>query len=190
MQILRSRKSLHQPAATVLVDLKKGDKDKRNDFVWSYQDRVYAVAFMATNNPEDACELTIAAFHNAFASLRTVNPKSVSVSIWDWLVDFVIDACAEYHSKYSQQPTASPRTDPSADGSAQMDWETTVILGIQRVRRCLSSLPEEQQKVFLLRHQLELNYEQMAVVLNQTTETIMAWLFRARVQIVKCLGRG
>ena len=54
----------------------------------------------------------------------------------------------------------------------------------------LCTLPEEQQKVFLLRHNFQLNYDQIAAVLNQTPENVMAWLFRARVQIVKCLGRG
>jgi RNA polymerase sigma factor (sigma-70 family) len=71
-----------------------------------------------------------------------------------------------------------------------MDWETTVILGAQRIRRCLSTLPEEQRKVFILRHQLGLAYDQIAAVLNQNPDNVMAWLFRARVQIVKCLGRG
>ncbi len=84
----------------------------------------------------------------------------------------------------------SNQTDPSLDGSAQMDWETTVILGTQRVRRCLNALPPEQQKVFILRHQMALDYNQMGQVLNQNTEAVMSCLFRARVQIVKCLGRG
>ncbi|MFX4864953.1 sigma factor-like helix-turn-helix DNA-binding protein, partial [Acinetobacter baumannii] len=69
-------------------------------------------------------------------------------------------------------------------------WETTIILGAQRVKRCISSLPVEQQKVFLLRHHFQLTYEQIAAVINETPEDVMAWLFRARVQIVKCLGRG
>ncbi len=71
-----------------------------------------------------------------------------------------------------------------------MDWETTVILGVQRVKRCFSNLVPEQRKAFILRHQLSLDYAQIASLLNENIEVIMSWLFRARVQIVKCLGRG
>ncbi|MBS2000464.1 MAG: sigma-70 family RNA polymerase sigma factor [Cyanobacteria bacterium SZAS LIN-5] len=190
MAILPTRNNYQQSASTVLVDLKKGDTSKRNDFVWMYQDRFYAIAYMATGDQNHANELTIMAFQNAFGALKQVNPKQVSMAIWDWLSQFIVDACAEYHSQYSTPNNSNPRTDPSADGSAQMDWETTIILGVQRVKRCLNALPEEQQKVFLLRHNFQLNYDQIGAVLNQTPENVMAWLFRARVQIVKCLGRG
>ena len=190
MAILPTRNNYQQSASTVLVDLKKGDTSKRNDFVWMYQDRFYAIAYMATGDSNHASELTIMAFQNAFGALKQLNPKQVSMEIWDWLSQFIVDACAEYHSQYNTPNGGNPRTDPSADGSAQMDWETTIILGVQRVKRCLNALPEEQQKVFLLRHNFQLNYDQIGAVLNQTPENVMAWLFRARVQIVKCLGRG
>lgn len=183
-------KNFNQSASTVLLELKKGDKEQRNNFVWTHQERFYAIAYIATGKPDTATELTIMAFQNAFAALRHTNPKQVNMPLWYWLSQFIVDACAEYHQQYSGTPQPSPRTDPSADGSNQMDWETTVILGTQRVRRCLSSLAEEQQKVFILRHQLDLTYEQIGAVLNQTKETVQSWLYRARVQIVKCLGRG
>lgn len=174
----------------MLLSLKKGDQESRNEFVWLHQEKLYAIAYMATGDQEHASQITIMSFQNAFNALKHQNPKHITMPVWDWLVQFVIDACAEWHNQYSPAPSASPRTDPSADGSAQMDWETTIILGVQRVKRCLTSLPQEQQKVFLLRHNFQLNYDQIATVLNQTPESVMAWLFRARVQIVKCLGRG
>lgn len=185
-----SNRNFNQTAASVLVELKKGDKEQRNDFVWNYQERMYAIAFMATGKADAANDLTIMAFQNAFAAMKQANLKQLNMPLWHWLSQFVVDACSEYHSQYSGPPPVTARMDPTADGSNQMDWETTVILGTQRVRRCLSSLSEEQQKVFMLRHQLDLTYDQIAVVLNQTRETVQAWLYRARVQIVKCLGRG
>ncbi|PZM80605.1 MAG: hypothetical protein DKT66_15215 [Candidatus Melainabacteria bacterium] len=190
MPILPSRNNFNQAAAGVLFELKKGNKEQRNDFVWNHQERFYAIAYMATGNPETATQLTIMAFRNAFASLKHTDPKKVNMPLWYWVSNFIVDACAEYHSQYTGPLPPGARTDPASDGSGNMDWETTVILGTQRVRRCLSTLSEEQQKVFMLRHQLDLTYEQMGSVLHQPKETIQAWLYRARVQIVKCLGRG
>ncbi len=190
MTLLPTRTNYEQNAASVLADLKKGDKEKRNEFVWMYQERLYSIAYMATVEAQSATDLTIAAFQAAFTALRQINPKQVTVSVWDWLVLFIVDACADWHAAYSTPISRDSRTDPSADGSSQMDWETTIILGAQRIKRCINSLPEEQQKVFLLRHHFQLTYEQIASVINQAPEDVMAWLFRARVQIVKCLGRG
>lgn len=170
--------------------MKKGDKEKRNEFVWIHQQRFYAIALLATDNPETAEQLAISTFQNVFFALRQVNPKQVAMPIWDWLAQFIVETCNNYHQQHSPPAAPAQPMDPTIDGSAQMDWETTVILGTQRVRRCLTTLTSEQQKVFILRHQMSLDYEQIAQVLNQSPETIMTWLFRARVQIVKCLGRG
>lgn len=179
-----------QPAGQQLADLKKSGIEGRNEFIWQNQERFYAIAYMATGSESQASELTIMAFTNIFAQLKSLNTKQMTLPLWDWLAMFIVDACAEYHNFHSAPASSSPRTDPMADGSSQMDWETTIILGAQRVKRCLAQLPEEQQKVFLLRHHFQLSYEQIANVINQSPETIKAWLFRARVQIVKCLGRG
>ncbi|HEY9758165.1 MAG TPA: sigma-70 family RNA polymerase sigma factor [Oculatellaceae cyanobacterium] len=176
--------------STVLADLKKGDKEKRNEFVWTHQERFYAIAYAATGDAEHATNLCIIAFQNVFLAIDKLKKGQVNTAVWDWLAPFIVDACAEWHQQNSRPVTPNPRTDPSADGSAQMDWETTIILGAQRVKRCISSLPAEQQKVFILRHHFQLTYDQIGTVINEAPEDVMAWLLRARVQIVKCLGRG
>ncbi len=190
MALLPSRNYSEQAAANILVEVKKGNQQARNEFIWANQERFYAIAYMATGDGEAATQLTIMAFQNALTALKQLNPKQVGGAAWEWLSQFIVDACAEFHMQYSGPQPANPSTDPSADGSAQMDWETTVILGPQRVKRCLSALPEEQRNTYILRHQLGLAIDQVAAVLNQNPDNVMAWLFRARVQIVKCLGRG
>jgi RNA polymerase sigma factor (sigma-70 family) len=189
MALLPSRNYSEQAAANILLEVKKGNKQAQGEFIWQNQERFYAIAFMATGDAEVATQLTIMAFKNAFSAIKQLNPKQLGGAAWEWLAQFVVEACAEYHQQYSSPPQNS-QSDPTADGSAQMDWETTVILGAQRVKRCLSTLPEDQRKIFILRHQLDLAYDQIAAVLNQNIDGVMSGLFRARVQVVKCLGRG
>ncbi len=190
MALLPQRNATASNSSNILLDVKKGNQQARNEFIWQNQERFYAIAFLATGDPDVATQLTIMAFKNVFAALHQSNPKQLSSAGAEWLSQFIVDACAEFHMQYSAPPPANPTTDPSADGSAQMDWETTVILGPQRVKRCLAGLPEEQRNAYVLRHQLGLTYDQVAAVLNQNPDNILAWLFRARVQIVKGLGRG
>ncbi len=82
MSLLPTRTNFNQSAASVLTDLKKGDKEKRNEFVWIHQQRFYAIALLATNNPETAEELTVTSFHNVFSALRQINPKQIGMPIW------------------------------------------------------------------------------------------------------------
>lgn len=162
MALLPSRTNYHISAVSVLNDIKKGGIQERNDFIWLHQERVYAIALIATDNPDHAQELTVTAFKNAFASLDQKLPKKDSdLTIWEWLSDFIVDACAEYHAQNSGPQDDNPEIDPASDGSANMDWETTVLLGVQRIKRCLGNLPEDQ-KGFLsqapLRPQLHPNF--------------------------------
>lgn len=190
MALLPSRTTYNQSASSVISQLKKGGQQQQNDFIWANQDRFYAIALIATDNPDIAENLTVTAFHNIFAAIRQINPKQMGLPLWEWLSPFIVDLCADYNRQHAKSAAPVTAVDPSEDGSAQMDWETTVILGLQRVKRCFSNLVPEQRKAFILRHQLSLDYTQIAAVLNQNVEVIMSWLFRARVQIVKCLGRG
>lgn len=187
---LLSRTPSETAAVRTLLELKKGSKGALDEFVWQNQEHFYCVAFVATLEPDIAEQITISAFQTAIAAIRQINPKEFNQDyVHEWLMGLIVDATAAYHAQTSPMPSGNI-TDPTVDGSSQMDWETTVILGTQRVKRCISSLPEEQKKVFILRHQLGLSLPQIAVVLNVQQDNVMAWLHRARVQVVKCLGRG
>ena len=173
-----------------LLELKKGDKKALGEFIWQHQERLYCIAYMATLDPEAASQITIAAFRSALAALRQLSYKQITFEQWEWLSNFIVDAVANWHDQNSPPPSQGSQTDPTVDGSASMDWETTVILGTQRVKRCINSLPPEQKNAFVLRHQLGLSFKQVATVLNQSPDDLMAHLHRARVSVVKCLGRG
>ncbi len=189
MSLLPSRTTYNQSASSVISQLKKGGQQQQSDFIWANQDRFYAIALLATDKPDIAESLTVTAFRDVFTAIRQLNPKHIGLPLWEWLAPFIVRVCADYHHQYSK-PVAAEPINPAEDGSAQMDWETTVILGLQRVKRCLATVSPEQRKAFILRHQLSLDYTQIACILNQNVEIVMSWLFRARVQIVKCLGRG
>jgi RNA polymerase sigma factor (sigma-70 family) len=192
MPLLPTKNYSDQAAANILLEVKKGEKKALGEFIWQHQERFYCIAFIATMDPETASQLTIQAFTNACAAIRTLSPKQLNgtIGVWEWLSQFIVEAIAQYHEQYSPPPGGNPQTDPTADGSANMDWETTVILGTQRVKRCINTLSAEQKQVFVLRHQLGLSFKQVVAVLNQNPDNVMAYLHRGRVQVVKCLGRG
>lgn len=190
MPLLPTKSYSEQAAASILLEVKKGEKKALGEFIWQHQERFYSIAFIATNDQEAASQLAIQGFKDACAALRQMSAKNIGGNVWEWLSDYIVDAVAEWHSQNSPPPVSVAQTDPTVDGSANMDWETTVILGTQRVKRCINSLPPEQKSAFVLRHQLGLSFKQVVAVLNQSPDNVMANLHRSRVQVVKCLGRG
>jgi RNA polymerase sigma factor (sigma-70 family) len=188
MGLLPSRTYSDQVASNILTEVKKGNRQALGEFIWQNQERFYAIAFMATDNPSEATHLTTKAFSDVMAAARQVNPKQMFIPLWEWLAQFIVAACAEWHYQHSGPPATSVQTDPTNDGSGDSAWGDELALGGPKLKRCMALLPDEQRKVFVLRHQLGLNYDQISQVLNQNGDNVMVWLFRARVQLLKCLS--
>jgi RNA polymerase sigma factor (sigma-70 family) len=179
-------KNIDQQADKVLSRLKKGDTRAFSNFIWQYLERCYAVSFLACHNAATAESLTLKSFANAFSSLQKTNLRQLEESVWEWLSQYVVQSCIDFHAADTDQKIIDAEKNLSA---IQVDWEKTIILGTQRVKKCLASLPEAHRSAFILRHQLDLGYEQIAKVLNHDVNTVMGWLFLARVELVKCLAQ-
>lgn len=189
MALLPTKNLSEHSLASSLAEVKKGNKQALGDFVWQNQERFYIMSLFATGNHETATVLTLETFQRAIKAIATVNPRQLGNSAWGWLSDHAVAAIADYHLQYSAKPVPK-NANPEIDGSAEVDWMKTTILGTQRLKRCLNLLPELEMKAFVLRHQVDLNYEQIASVLNEDVDTVMAWTYRARVELIKCLSRG
>lgn len=181
-------KNVDQQASKVLAKLKRGDNRAFSNFIWQYLERCYAVALLCCKDKIQAENLTLQSFEQAFAALNRTNLRQVGDTVWEWLSEYVVESCADLHAAGSGPADRTTETEPETP-FPQVDWDKTVILGTQRVKNCLAALPEAHRAAFILRHQLDLGYEQIAKVLNQDTDTVMGWLFRARVELVKCLAQ-
>jgi DNA-directed RNA polymerase specialized sigma24 family protein len=185
---LLPNKNIDQQAGKVLSKLRKGDTHAFSNFIWQYLERCYAVSYLACHNSVRAEDLTLQSFDKAFSSLAHTNFRQLEETVWEWLCQYVVQACADYHAADSD-PSAKVIESGSELPYSHVDWEKTIILGAQRVKKCLGSLPDSHRAAFVLRHQLDLGYEQIAAVLNQDVDTVMSWLFMARVELVRCLAQ-
>ncbi len=186
MAILPTRGYSHQ-ALNVLTEVKKGNKQALGEFVWQNQERFFAIALIATGSPDVAVDLTINAFGRANQAISHLNTKNMQGAVWPWLCQFIIESCADYHHQMGGQPARGGHPDPSMDGSGDLNWMEQAHISSQRLKRCLSMIPQQERNTFILRQQLGLTYEQIAIVLNRSMEEVMGDLFRSRVLLFKCL---
>ncbi len=174
-------------AGSILSEVKKGNQQSLQEFIWENQEKSYVTTYLACQDPEVATQLTIQAFEKAIANLKQIDPRKIPGTTWGWLSQFVIKVCQEFYSQYGKTPPAPKSI--NADEQNQIDEKNNVLLSTHRLKRCLSLLPESERNVFVLRHQLFFNYNEIALVLNEHPDTIKSWLFQARIQLTQCLAR-
>lgn len=178
----------------LLTEMRDSSYSKRVDYELILRSSwFYCIAFISTLEVETAEELTILAMKESMSS-GVLNGITVAGlpqpgAAWDSNSKYIVDAVFKWHQENS--PAKSELgTDASKENSSTMDWENSMILGTQRVKRCISRLPEEQKRVFVLRHQLSLGLSQVATLLNENEHNVTAWLHQARVLMAKYLGNG
>ena len=139
MPLLPTKNYSDQANAALLSKVKKGNKEAQSEFVWQNQSQFYAIAFMATNNKQASLQLCIDAFKQSLAALEQFQHQQLVHLDWDWLSQFIVNACAQFHAQYSHVPN-TPITDPSADGSAQLDFGKNTVLDTQKIKMlCVNS---------------------------------------------------
>jgi len=128
---------------------------------------------------EDVVQEAMLRAWRAFEALREPDAKA-------WLLAIVRNCAASLHQREQRraqvplpeehEPDAAALVAPSGDPeSAAAQLEQQRVL-----RRLLAELPEEQREVLVLRELEELNYREIAAVINAPIGTVMSRLARAR----------
>jgi RNA polymerase sigma-70 factor (ECF subfamily) len=128
---------------------------------------------------EDVVQEAMLRAWRAFDARREPDAKA-------WLLAIVRNCASSLHRREQRrgqvplpeehEPDAAALVAPSGDpegAAAQLDEQRVV-------RRLLTELPEEQREVLVLRELEELNYREIAAVINVPIGTVMSRLARAR----------
>jgi len=84
-----------------------------------------------------------------------------------------------------QQDSAHQLSSPEHDPHQQMTSKEL----IQRIRRCMDALPQNQQQVIRLREMEGFSYNEIAEVLNMTLDQVKINLFRGRNAIRQLISK-
>lgn len=132
---------------------------------------VYRAVLRDVGNPDDAEDVTQAAFLDAYrAVLRGSQPQSPRA----WLLA-IAENVRRRRFRTSQR---RPREEP-LDGDLPVAADPPHELA-RALAEALASLPEEQRRVFLLREFADLSYDEIAERLHATVASVQMLLFRAR----------
>jgi RNA polymerase sigma-70 factor (ECF subfamily) len=143
-----------------------------------YMPKVFRYIQARVNNIPLAEDLTSATFEKALVNFEKYSKDRASFSTWifsiarNTFVDF-------YRVESRRQVTSLEEATEVVSKDLSSEEEVEKKEELQRLKRCLSQLPEEEQEIVHLKFQGELNNRQIAKMLSLTESNVGTKLYRA-----------
>ena len=170
-----------------------GDQSAFSRLRQKYHDAIFNLIYRMIREKDEVEDLTQEAFIKAFASLATFNNE---YAFSTWLYKIATNNCIDYIRRKKLQtfsidkPIESKESDFSfelPDSTYAPDKEMILSQRKKFLDDAINSLPQKYRQVIIMRHQEELEYQEIAQILKLPLGTVKAHIFRAREMLYKYL---
>jgi RNA polymerase sigma-70 factor (ECF subfamily) len=170
-----------------------GDQNGFSRLRQKYHDAIFNLIYRMIREKDEVEDLTQEAFIKAFASLSTFNNE---YAFSTWLYKIATNNCIDYIRRKKLQtfsidkPIESKESDFSfelPDSTYEPDKEMISSQRKKLLDDAINSLPPKYRQVIVMRHQEELEYQEIAQILKLPLGTVKAHIFRAREMLYKYL---
>lgn len=164
--------------------VRSGDRDGFRAIVDRYKRRAYHVALGFVGDPQDALDISQAAFIKAYRNLKRFD---ASKSFQPWFYRILRNLCLD-HIRRSRRRREVPLTE-----ALVFDDHLVNRRDILALRRAIDALGTEHREVIILHYFEGFSYKEMAGMLEKPIGTIMSTLYQARKQLrgaLKVNGSG
>jgi len=175
--------------ADLVGKTRSGDNKAFEVLVRRYQKLVYNVIYQMTRNHESASDLTQDTFLKAYRALPSFDTTK---SFKPWLLKIATNTALNLirDRKGQQSLDELLEVNPQAEPASSEDLEQEVEWRVSQhmLFDALGKLPMQQRRVFVLRYQHDLPYEEIAEVSEISVSSVKSLLFRARENLRKILS--
>lgn len=154
-----------------------GDADAFEPLVLRYQRPIFNVALRMVGNHADASDLAQNTFVKAFEKLRSYDPRQ---RFFSWIYRIAINECLNFRARRRPGEALDPLL--RAHGR---DPEHAALAGELEItiQAALLELPPALRLVVVLRHFMDLSYEEMSALLLVPEKTVKSRLYSARERL-------
>jgi len=158
-----------------------------------YHDAIFNLIYRMIREKDEVEDLTQEAFIKAFASLSSFNDE---FAFSTWLYKIATNNCIDHIRRKKLQtfsidkPIESKESDFSFELPDTNDEPDQEMIARQRKKLlddAINSLPPKYRQVIVMRHQEEMEYQEIAHILKLPLGTVKAHIFRARELLYKYL---
>lgn len=188
---------LHYPSAedTALVAAaRKGDTAAFEELVARYRDKIYSRAYSVVRNEQDALDLSQEAWVKGWQRLKQFHGEA---SFGTWMTRIVINLCLDQLRKQKRQKTGSLDELNEEAGGVERYMPPVLVNPTERLERGelraridsgLEQLSEAHRTVLVLHEFEQMEYKQIAKVMECSIGTVMSRLFYARRRLAALLA--
>lgn len=158
-----------------------GDQKAMIDLVNQFRGQVFGLCYRMLGQREDAEDAAQETFVRALRNLRS----------WDstrdfepWLLAIAGNRCRTAMSRRMRKPPAQSLSEPLPARGPDMQAARQLA---EEVALALGTLREQYRQAFLLFHQQELSYAEIAEALRCPIGTVRTWIHRARRELIRYL---
>ncbi len=151
-----------------------GDVKSFDLLVGKYQGVVYNIALRMVRNPEDAEDVSQAAFLKAYEKLGTYRE---SFRFYSWLYRIAVNEALNFLDRQKRFTRLDERIE---DPRQALDAASEVRERDERIQEALMALKPEHRVVLILKHFEDFSYEEIGTILDIPEKRVKSRLFTAR----------
>ena len=155
--------------------IRRGEPAALERLVVLHRDQVYRTCLGYVQKKEDAEDLTQEVFIKVIENIDKFKGKAKLLS---WIIRIAINLSVNYVRDNKKRLNQFDSDDLMLEEERGNDSDRLLIK--RMVRKAIYTLPEKQQKVFVLSHYIQLSYAEIAEVTGFSISSIESLLFRAR----------
>lgn len=176
----------HQDDRALVDRYARGVRGAFDEIVDRYEQRVYAVTLRMTGNPDDARDAMQDVFISALRALRAFRGDA---QLSTWFHRVAINASLDVLRKRKRH-AARPLEDTADRPGDELPPDEAAARASRavEVHRALASIGEEHRAVLVLHDLQDLDYAEVAEVLDIPVGTVKSRLHRARAEMARLLG--
>src|SRR5881394_3632319 len=172
----------------------RGDMVAFEELVLRHRDKIYARAFSMMRNEEEAVDLSQEAWVKGWQRLKQFQGESSFVT---WMTRIVINLCLDQLRKQKRHRSESIEMLEEESGGVERQMPVVTVNPTerlerselrQRIDRALNQLSYEHRTVLVLHEFEELEYKEIAKVMDCSIGTVMSRLFYARRKMANLMA--
>lgn len=181
------------PEAELIERCREGDRAAFGGLIARYQERIYNLCLRLSGDPQDAADLTQEAFVKALTSIQRFDQRA---AFYTWLYRIAVNVVLDHRRRRKTQgglfrggDTAAVVEQVAAPRARHDPIEQAAVSERRAaVSAALMRLDEVQRAIVVLRDIEQLDYTEIAAVLEIPLGTVKSRLFRARLALKEILG--
>ncbi len=160
-----------------------GEREAQRQLFEQTSVRVYRLLLRMTGNPDDAADLTQESYVNGLQRLDLFDGRSAVAS---WFYRIAVNEALQFRRRQSIGTVKLQNLAPNRPNEAR---QPTTDLRLD-LEGALAELPSDDRALLLLRYQEELDYRDIAEVLECAEGTVASRLSRVRERLRKILRKS